>query len=224
MFSRGHDEGPIPLPRPGGSSFPPLPPRQGLGAALATLLSVKCKLKNKQGDADAMVGGAGRPKDSRSASNSNLLLTFLCSLGPGGRGPTQAVGGRGDLWDMGVQGVGHPHLTARGTRWPVLDADGVTPVWPGLCPPTPRGHGGPSLGTVTHRVSSRAPRTWGPSRSSFPRAALCGGSRGGEVWGGSPGPGLGAVPPADARMCGFSISCPALSTWGHVGHTSHTGH
>ena len=90
--------------------FHPYPPRQGLGAALATLLSVKCKLKNKQGDADAMVGGAGRPKDSRSASNSNLLLTFLCSLGPGGRGPTQAVGGRGDLWDMGVQGVGHPHL------------------------------------------------------------------------------------------------------------------
>lgn len=57
-------------------------PPAGVRGALATLPSVKCKLKNKQGDADTMVGGAGRPKDSCSASNSNLLLTFLCSLGP----------------------------------------------------------------------------------------------------------------------------------------------
>lgn len=94
--------------------FHPYPPRQGLGVALGTLLSVKCKLKNKQGDADAMVGGAGRPKDSRSASNSNLLLTFLCSLGPGGRGPTQAVCGRGGSLGHGSPGCGSP--TSQGQR------------------------------------------------------------------------------------------------------------
>lgn len=122
-------------------------PPAGVGGALATLPSVKCKLKNKQGDADTVVGGAGRPKDSCSASNSNLLLTFLCSLGPGRCGggrckvPHRQWAGEGDLWDMGVLCVGHPHLRARGSWWPVLDSDGLTPVWPSLCTPLLRAWG-----------------------------------------------------------------------------------
>ena len=41
------------------------------------LTSPKCKLKNKQGDTHTAAGRAVRPEDSRSSSNSNLLLIFL---------------------------------------------------------------------------------------------------------------------------------------------------
>lgn len=37
--------------------------------------------------------------------------------------------------------MGHPHLRARGSWWPVLDSDGLTPVWPGLCTSLPRAWG-----------------------------------------------------------------------------------
>ena len=47
---------------------------------------------------------------------------------------------------MGVQGVGHPHLRARGSWWPVLDSDGLIPVWAGLCPPHPPRAWGSQLG------------------------------------------------------------------------------
>lgn len=81
MFSKGHDERGL-YPCRGLEAGSP-PPRRGLGAPGHTP-SVKYKLKNKQGDADTMVGVEQAGLRIRvPPSNSNLLLTFLCSLGLG---------------------------------------------------------------------------------------------------------------------------------------------